>query len=1456
MFAKTARGRIWTLIVLGLLLASLVPPAAPAYAGLPEEDTRLYPVAKHPAASGAQPFGTNRKPTDRRTPWNNFILGGGVSGQSPSRGNSPYSGLVSDPITSSVGEYHFRMPLLNLGGPLPLHFTLYYASRLSKWAGYHNDPFGDDDFTHNYHISLWRLDETTAVVLYTEGNLITFEKGSGWHVINEEVVYQLKEDDDHYYMMDPIRELVYTFDKATALWGTRQVGLLTRIEDRNGNALTLTNEADGGFYRLTRIEDGLGRSLDFAYENPTPTWHWPHLASVTDQVGRTIRFDYQVFMDPVWAIDLVTVTDAMGYITTFTYTGSPPNTVIASRTLPRGNTPYVQTYEEDEWGAPRVVAQTDAYGNTTSLSFDDDAGVTTITDPLGNTYRHTHQDQRLLTQWTDQAGNTATLDYDDQGRPTSLTDRMGDTAQITYHAETGEVASITDAEGNTTTFIYTPQEQTFGVPTCSARGHSTAQEVTFTFYDLTRIEYPDGTHEEFAYDEHGNVTAYTDRVGNQWAFTYNDRGWLLTVTNPEGGMVTYTYNADGTLASSTDSDTGTTTYTYDAYKRLSTITWPDGSTVHFTYDLNDRLLSFTDEGGHTTTFTYDANGNRLTLTDPLGHTYTYAYDLMDRLSGFTDPLGHSGAFTYDEMGRPASFTDRNGHTTTYAYDPRGWFNAVTDPAGHTRTIAYDDEGVPSGFTTPLGHSLAFQTDKLGRTTRITDPLGAATHFTYDQLGRLTSFTDRMGRHTAYAYNGEGWLTGVTRPVVGAAAYTRNGLGLLTRITDLGGKHWDFAYTPMGRLASRTDPLGNRWSYAYDNRGRLQQISYPDGTSATFTYDPAGNLTQAAYPGGLTLNYTYDELNRLLTAEGLALTYDVRGDIVESRDGSASFGATYDAGRRLKTVTYDGLATVTYTYDERDLVVRVEDDLSGAWMEFAYDDDGRLTEIRRSNGVTTRFTYDDAGRVTRIQETKDGAPVADQQYTLNAEGDVVQVARTLPFDPAPEPEALALNLTYDDASQITSPGYGYDAWGRQTAAPGRAFAYDGASRLVSVTADGTTATLTYNGLGDLRTRTVDGATTHYYHNYALGLWPIVAEASAQTSGSLAGSRGQGGEGYKRFYVYTPGGALLYSMEPGSGAVRFYHFDRVGSTLFLTDGSGDVTDAYAYDPYGNLLGHTGTSDQPFTYVGRYGVRCEPVGSLYDMRARAYDPATARFLTRDLIWPVLDDSESLNPYQYAYQNPLQYVDPRGTYGQISGRWVQTGLNTYVIIRDGREVATVRYVDGKRIIRPVGDGGERGISSAQRAGERTSAGPGKPPFAAFAGFGNIAGVRKGLPEAASAGLIGMRTPFGSFSVDYMAHVGRIQTIGAGLETPFGGIGFGHSTRVGGAGTTLIVRLPGDTDFGAHAMFHLPSGTFSVGGAISSGKTKILGFQVGARHILPTVTVSTPLGNVPLLPWQWFMKK
>jgi len=179
-------------------------------------------------------------------------------------------------------------------------------------------------------------------------------------------------------------------------------------------------------------------------------------------------------------------------------------------------------------------------------------------------------------------------------------------------------------------------------------------------------------------------------------------------------------------------------------------------------------------------------------------------------------------------------------------------------------------------------------------------------------------------------------------------------------------------------------------------------------------------------------------------------------------------------------------------------------------------------------------------------------------------------------------------------------------------------------------------LGYNAFRDLVTRVEVGNTNHYFYNYALRRFPIVAERNDNTSQ------------FTRYYVWSPGGVLLYLINLPGNSVSYPHFDRVGSTLALTDSGGLVTDAYAYHPYGRVLARTGTNEQPFQFVGRFGVRAEPVGNLYHMRARYYDPQTVRFLSPEPVWPTLDEPQELNRYQYALGDPLGLIDPEGTDGE----------------------------------------------------------------------------------------------------------------------------------------------------------------------------------------------------------------
>jgi len=349
--------------------------------------------------------------------------------------------------------------------------------------------------------------------------------------------------------------------------------------------------------------------------------------------------------------------------------------------------------------------------------------------------------------------------------------------------------------------------------------------------------------------------------------------------------------------------------------------------------------------------------------------------------------------------------------------------------------------------------------------------------------------------------------------------------------------------------------------------------------------------------------------------------------VNTQIDDTGFGAIYDAAGRLKTVTYEnGHFDVSYTYDERDLLIKVEDSLTGTQMNFSYDEDGRLVEIQRSNGIDTAYSWDAANQITRIQDQG----IADQQYKLDSIGNVTEIVLDLPLHPAGILKPKNDSFNYDAASQVNSPGYTYDESGRRTTSPENTFEWDGTGRLIRY---GTTE-MTYNGLGDLSSRTRNENVINYYYNYALELQPIVAEQNDETLN------------FERFYVWAPDGSLLYAIDPSNdNAVYFYHFDRTGSTLFLTESTGAVTDSYAYSPYGLLLDHLGNIEQPFTFVGQFGVRQEGEAGLYHMRARYYDAVSGSFISRDPLWPNIISPFEINPYNYAGCNPATLIDPMGT-------------------------------------------------------------------------------------------------------------------------------------------------------------------------------------------------------------------
>ena len=106
------------------------------------------------------------------------------------------------------------------------------------------------------------------------------------------------------------------------------------------------------------------------------------------------------------------------------------------------------------------------------------------------------------------------------------------------------------------------------------------------------------------------------------------------------------------------------------------------------------------------------------------------------------------------------------------------------------------------------------------------------------------------------------------------------------------------------------------------------------------------------------------------------------------------------------------------------------------------------------------------------------------------------------------------------------------------------------------------------------------------------------------------------------------------------------DALGGTVLLTDEDGDVTDTYDYDAWGNVVDHTGETEQPYQYVGQLGYythwQDSNVADMQNLGVRYYEPEVGRFGQRDMV----PKNHPESAYMYSWDSPILLVDP-------SGRW-----------------------------------------------------------------------------------------------------------------------------------------------------------------------------------------------------------
>jgi RHS repeat-associated protein len=263
-----------------------------------------------------------------------------------------------------------------------------------------------------------------------------------------------------------------------------------------------------------------------------------------------------------------------------------------------------------------------------------------------------------------------------------------------------------------------------------------------------------------------------------------------------------------------------------------------------------------------------------------------------------------------------------------------------------------------------------------------------------------------------------------------------------------------------------------------------------------------------------------------------------------------------------------------------------------------------------SGETDAYTYDNVGRMVSASQQR-GASTHDYHWTYDAAGN--RLTQRL--------DGTTTVSTYDAASRLVkvgSVGYSYDAAGRLTSDGVDQYHYDGAGRLTSIVGPHAVQ-LEYNGDGNL-VRSIQGGTATSVLLDAAGGMPT------QVATTRAGAT-------TRFITGVGPVAELSAI----GATLFEHADASGSIRLVTSSAGAVVDSSTYDPFGVRL--SGTS--------ALGFDGEPsiVGTgLLNLRARDYVPTSGRFLTTDAASPSIGDPQSIDPYTFAGNNPVNLTDPTG--------------------------------------------------------------------------------------------------------------------------------------------------------------------------------------------------------------------